>query len=218
MAAKFCFLNSFGAEVARGMDAWMPRFLRVDSKSLSGFSSWMYQQVEILSENQHPGNRPHLAWNGLESDVRVSLSHANGRSCVYLDSNGSIGLDLEEAVVRRDACYRGNFSVREQAWVDKLERDTGADSAWLYTLLWTLKEAAIKSDDSGKSTVWGMPQIEIMMPLELGKWLSKALWGRLGAAFARSKALVRQHEVERPFQVGISAGTGSILSVLKRIE
>jgi phosphopantetheinyl transferase (holo-ACP synthase) len=218
MAAKFCFLDSLGAESAQGSDGWMPRFLRVDSKSLCGFSPWMYQQVEVLSENLHPGNRPHLAWSGHESDVRVSLSHANGRSCAYLDSNGSIGLDLEEAVVRRDAFYKGNFSVREQAWVDKVGGETGADSAWLYTLLWTLKEAVIKSDDSGKSTVWGMPQIEIMLPLEVGKWLSKTQRGRLGAAFARSKALVRQHEAERPFHVGISAGAGSILSVLKRIE
>jgi phosphopantetheinyl transferase (holo-ACP synthase) len=218
MAAKFCFLNSFGAQAAQGSDAWMPRFLRVDSKSLRGFSSWMYQQVEILSENLHPGNRPNLAWSGRASDVRVSLSHANGHSCVYLDSNGSIGLDLEETVVRRDAFYRGNFSAREQAWVDKIGRESGGDSAWLYTLLWTIKEAVIKSDDSGKSTVWGMPQIEIMMSLELGKWLSKAQRGRLGAAFARSKAVVRQHEAARPFHVGISAGAGSILSVLKRIE
>jgi phosphopantetheinyl transferase (holo-ACP synthase) len=218
IAAKFCFLNAFGAQTSAGSDAWMPRFIKVGSKFLRGFSSWMYRQVEIVTDSLRPGNPPRLAWGGQQSDVRVSLSHANGQSCAYLDSSGAIGLDLEEAVVRGDAFYRGNFSVRERAWVDQVERETGAGSAWLYTLLWTLKEAAFKSNDSDESTLWGMPLIEVMMPAELGDLALAAQRLGSGSAFAWSRARVSQHGSESRFHVGILADAGSVLSVLRKIE
>jgi phosphopantetheinyl transferase (holo-ACP synthase) len=176
----------------------------------------MYQQVEIVTDHLRPGEQPRLAWGGRESHVCVSLSHSNGQSCAYLDSGGPIGLDLEEAAPRLGSFYQHNFSVRERGWVNQIERQSGTGWPWLYTLLWTLKEAAIKSDCSGSSTLWSMPLIEVRLPAEPGDWAFPKRGG-LGATFSQLRACVRLPAGESLFEVAISSNAGRILSVLKRI-
>lgn len=215
LVTKFCFLDSFGSVPARGPDAWGPRITRVRAQDLEKFAPWMYRQVEIVTEDSRRGEPPRLAWAGRARPVAVSLSHVDGQSCVYLDSAGPIGLDLEEAVPRRGSFYRHNFSPLEQAWVDRLHLRTGAEPAWLFTLLWTLKEAALKADDSGGSSLWRMRGLEVLLPAEAGDWACGARRDSLGGAFSPVQARVRQGGTERLFHVGIAGSTQRILSIIK---
>jgi hypothetical protein len=216
LVAKFCFLDCFGWVAAPGLDAWRPRITQVRAQDLKKFSPWMYRQVELVTEDSRGGEPPRLTWAGRARQVAVSLSHADGQSCVYLDSAGPIGLDLEEAAPRRDSFYRHNFSPLEQAWVDRLNLRTGAEPAWLFTLLWTLKEAALKADDSGRSSLWRMRGLEVLLPAEAGDWACGSRRDSLGAAFSPVQARVRLDGTERLFHVGIAGSTQRILSIIKR--
>jgi phosphopantetheinyl transferase (holo-ACP synthase) len=216
LVAKFCFLDSFGRVGARGPEIGRPRIAQVRAQDLKKFAPWMYRQIEIVTEHSRRGEPPRLVWAGRAREVSVSLSHADGQSCVYLDSGGPIGLDLEEALPRRDSFYRHNFSALEQAWVDLLNLRTGAASAWLFTLLWTLKEAALKTDDSGRSSLWRMRGLEVLLPAEAGDWACGSRRDSLGTAFSPVQARVRLGGTEHLFHVGIAGSTQRILSIIKR--
>jgi phosphopantetheinyl transferase len=214
MAAKFCFLRTFGSPAMAPRRSEMPEMVAVDARSLDAFSPWMYRQVEVSPA----GGPPRLSWSGRKSTVQLSLSHTSGQSCAYLDSSGPIGLDIEEALPRREAFYRGNFTASEQGWAERIARATGAPRAWVYTLLWTIKESALKSDAAGRDTIWNMPLIEVALPVEAGDPVFAPSPGPLGAAMSSFTVRVSQAGGESLFRVGVSATKTRILSVMKRIN
>jgi phosphopantetheinyl transferase len=216
MAAKYCFLRTFGERAAGAQQSETPETVSVDARALDAYSPWMYQQVEVAPAPG--GGPPRLFWSGRDCRVRLSLSHAAGQSCAYLDSRGPIGLDLEEASPRGEAFYRGNFTRSEQAWAERIARETGASRAWVYTLLWTIKESALKADESGLSTIWNMPLVEVLLPLEAGDPVFAPARGLLGAAMSTFTVRVSQAGQESLFRVGVSATRSRILSVMKRIQ
>jgi phosphopantetheinyl transferase len=216
MAAKYCFLRTFGASATGLQQSRMPARVFVDARSLDAFSPWMYRQVEVLPAPA--GGPPRFSWSGRPCGVRLSLSHTAGQSCAYLDSRGPIGLDIEEALPRREAFYRRNFTRSEQEWAERIARETGATRAWVYTLLWTIKESALKSDESGRGTIWDMPLVEVAMPAESGGPVFAPSRGPLGAVMSTFTVRVSQAGQESLFRVGVSATEKRILSVMKRIS
>ena len=63
-----------------------------------------------------------------------------------------MGMDVESIAQKSDSFYRTYFSDAECAWVQTHSgSDTeSVDSAWLFTILWSLKECALKTTASGQ--------------------------------------------------------------------
>lgn len=158
LAAKHLFLRRLGADGACAPRA-QPVFHALTPDALHAFSPWMYRLAEILPAAA--GGGPRLYWCGVLRPERVSLAHTEGLTCASLAAGPALGLDVEQAVPRRDAFYRGNFTEGERRWVARSAWATGVPFAWLYTFLWTLKEAVLKGRlTGGARSVWDFPRIE----------------------------------------------------------
>lgn len=152
LAAKYLFLQR--------LDGAAPAPLaRLTPEALGDFSPWMYRAVEILPD---AGGVPRLAWNGRPRPERVSVAHTDGLTVASLAEAGPLGLDVEQALPRRDAFYAGNFTPGERRWVARSAWATGVPFTWLYTLLWTLKEALLKAHLAGPPlSLWDFRRLEL---------------------------------------------------------
>ena len=77
--------------------------------------------------------------------------------------DGEIGIDLEEIAPRRPGFYESNMSDAERRW---MLGAPGADTDRVGTLLWTLKEACLKTGASAARTIWeiGAIDLDVGMP------------------------------------------------------
>ena len=55
---------------------------------------------------------------------------------------------------------------------------------WLYTFLWTVKEAALKSGAAGVRSVWEFPAVAVEPPPGLAASLAASVGAELGERFA----------------------------------
>jgi len=156
LAAKYLFLTQLGSGAAAPAEA-EPELLTLTADRLSEFPSWLYQKVEVLGG---PTGRPRYTWCGA-ADLRqeISLSHAQNLSCACYSPAGSGGVDVEAAALKSTSFYRFNFTEAERDWVARRAEENGVGQEWLFTLLWSLKECAVKM--SADLSVWNMPVIEI---------------------------------------------------------
>lgn len=161
LAAKYLFLNQM--ELHRGTPSrdWRPGLLSLSAAALSVYSPWMYQRVEVISNGETPGRYARLVWGGKDRPESISLSHAGGLSCACITPGTPTAIDIETAVPRVDAFYRNNFTEAERSWVARGATDDSVKSNWLFTLLWTLKESALKLGWLNHASIWNLPRIEI---------------------------------------------------------
>jgi hypothetical protein len=150
---------------------------------------------------------------------RVSLSHGGGFSCAALTRPGAAaGVDLETVAPRVPAFYPGNFTPHERQWAEAGARSTGLPVPWLYTLLWTLKEAALKSGVTNVRSVWGFSGMEIRLPADLPERLAASRGAALGESFAGFEALICAARRQTRARVETTSTSETILSLFTASE
>jgi 4'-phosphopantetheinyl transferase EntD len=157
LAAKHLFLNRLEMSRETRSKPWRPSLSKLSAESLGVYSPWMYQKVEVLS-NDGP---PSLSWCGKQRPERISLSHAGGVSCASIAFGAPTAIDLETSVPRSDAFYRNTFTEMERDWVMRGAGGELLRSNWFFTLLWSLKESALKLGWLKQASIWNLPRIEI---------------------------------------------------------
>ncbi len=144
LAAKYLFLYRLELGFEADADRWRPALLALSSESLRVFPAWMYEAIEIRPSTDAQGGAPRLVWLGGDREQSISVSHTRNVACACL-AEGVVGVDLEMAEPRVETFYRSNYTDAEKAWVDRCAREERIDEDWLYTLLWTCKESALKA-------------------------------------------------------------------------
>lgn len=131
---------------------------------LNEFSPWMYRNTEVLSKGIPQYAYPVIQWCKEEADIGVSIAHLNSKSCVCLHNSWKLGVDLEQVRPLRAAFYKKTFSREEQEWVATMVSQSNVTPFALFTLLWTLKEAALKAGISEKISVWNFSTLNLTLP------------------------------------------------------
>lgn len=155
LAAKHLFLNRVEMFEGARSKNWRPALAKLSADALGVYSPWMYRKVEVRAD----GGKPRLVWCGEDRTERVSLSHAGGLSCACIASGAPTAIDVETSVGRHEAFYRNTFSEVEQLWATREASGESGGANWYFTLLWTLKESALKL--GWTASLWNLPRIEI---------------------------------------------------------
>jgi len=210
LAAKYLFLNGLEMSRETRSRAWRPTLAKLSSDALGDYSPWMYQQVEVLS-NDGP---PSLVWCGKERPERVSLSHAGGVSCASIAFGAATAIDLETSVPRNDAFYRNTFTDVERDWVALGAAGESIRSNWFFTFLWTLKESALKLGWLNQASVWNLPRIEIDGLPGLNRLGPFWRGGKMDDAFVVCTARVKEGCRVMQVQVAVTGTRNFVLTVM----
>ena len=213
LAAKYLFLNRLEMSEGDKPRQWSPTLSKLSSTALGVYSPWMYQQVEVLP-NDRPGRYRKLVWCGKDRPESVSLSHARGVSCACIAMERPTAIDIETAVPRLEAFYRKTFTAAEKYWVTRGAEGHSIRSDWLFTLLWTLKESAMKLGWLNQASVWDLPRIEIdCLPglKNVGQFWSNS---KMSDHFVVFTARVREHCRVMQTQVAVTGTRNLILTVM----
>jgi len=214
LAAKYLFLSRLELGFPIEDDGWMPRRLSVTARSLAAFPAWMYEAIEIRPAADADGGGPRLLWRGREQPQSLSLSHTRQVACACL-ADDRIGVDLETAEPRVEAFYRSNYTAAETDWVHRCAGETGLGADWLYTLLWTLKEAALKARALRQRSAWSFAGVDVgglPAPQEVRRAYRQ---GRLRERFETFTAVIREPGRATSARVAYMGTHDLILTVLK---
>jgi phosphopantetheinyl transferase (holo-ACP synthase) len=207
-------------------DAGETGLATLDGPRLRAFPAASYREIELLPDAV--SGPPRLTWHGRngrddrdgrEPAPQVSITHGAAISCAALASPGAAaGLDLEMVEPRIPAFYRGNFTPRERSWAEAGARSTALPAAWLYTLLWTLKEAALKSGATAVRSVWGFAGLEICLSADLPERLAASRRRGLGERFASFEAEAVAADRRTRARVETTSTPEAILSLFISLE
>ena len=94
--------------------------------------------------------KPFALVDGAPATVSFNVSHSGGHGLIAVADWGSVGVDVEERVIRHDidGVLRTAFAPDEQG---DLAAASGSGKAELFFRMWTMKEALIKALGSGFS-------------------------------------------------------------------
>ncbi len=140
----------------------------IAATSLDRFPAWRYREIEIVPRCLRTGGHPTLTWSGESPPPYFSLAHTAGLTAACFDRTSPIGLDAEVSCARHEAFYRVNFTPRERRWANRTAESGGLDTHRLYTLLWCMKESALKSRQADGVSLWEIPRIEFVPPDQVG--------------------------------------------------
>jgi Phosphopantetheinyl transferase len=208
LAAKYVFLSRF--ELGQRQSSSKPQLLRLSRHKLSNYSSWMYQKVEVLPKKDA---NPTLIWCDEPQSESISLSHTDDVSCACLSFAGPIGIDIENSVPRASSFYRRTFTAAEQSWARHASGKDRFSTEWLFTLLWTLKESALKLQTANQ-TVWDLPRIEILGLPKLENFSLSRKDRTLATDFLTFPAGVKAPYRTRQVQVAVTGSRNLILTVM----
>lgn len=214
LVAKYLFLMQMNR--AGTIGAGPPVLVPITFERLAAFLPWMYRQVEVLPPDTTSRGAPRLTWGGEACPAhRVSLSHANGTTCACIAGGSALGIDLERSVPRIHAFYQGNFTEAERHWVAQTASKTRFSPAWLYTLLWTLKESVLKSNVLEKEiSVWDFPRIDVQLQVDPRQLTAASQQARLGDQFLLSTARVSAPSCRADVRIAMTATRKLVLTVL----
>ena len=146
----------------------------VDQSAICEISTDKFLQIEILPRYGKAGNPPVIftANNGINNHNigYLCITHSQGISVAMICDGKNIGIDIERSEWRQPQFYNMHFTESENAWVKQTSEHTSVDEAWYFTLLWTIKEALIKTELCIGSSIWSMRTIEISMPSTYVDW------------------------------------------------
>ena len=211
LAAKYLFLNRLEMLKTNQGRPWTPRLSMISSRSLRAYSPWMYQNVEVVTS----GSKPSLAWCRQACVESLSLSHSGSVSCASIAFGGPTVIDLESTVPRVDAFYRSNFTAAERAWVARGSGGEPIKANWLFTLLWSFKESALKL--GWLDSLWKLPRVEIAglpSPDDLGSFSHGQT---ISDDFAVFTVKVKHHCRARQVRVAVTGTRNFILSVMNAV-
>ncbi len=90
-----------------------------------------------------PSGAPEVFLADGPAAIASSLSHSAGTAvCAVTPFPAAVGCDLEVIEPRSDGFFDDYFTAEEQAMVARM---SAADRPWLFTLLWSAKESALKA-------------------------------------------------------------------------
>ena len=122
---------------------------------------------------------------------------------------------MEESVPRIQAFYRGNFTDAERRWVGQIAGETRFSPTWLFTLLWTLKEAVLKANVLEKEiSVWDFPRIDVQLQVDPRQLTAVSRQTRLGNHFVICKAQISAPAGRADVRVAMTATRKLVLTVL----
>jgi len=183
----------------------------LDGARLLAFPAERYREVELMPVGGDAAPRPTRGGGPLRA--RLSIAHAGGLSCAALaGGDAAIGVDLETVAPRAGAFYRGNFTAAEQAWVAGAADESALPADWLYTFLWTVKEAALKSGAAGVRSVWEFPAVALEPPPGLAALLATSVGAELGERFAACDLVVATANLRTRGRVETTATSATILT------
>lgn len=149
----------------------------VNEQDLAHFPSCLYQKIEILptsslviSTDTQKGTATNksnsylsILWCKEQFPIQISIAHHDNISLVSLSKKHPLGLDMESCEQRVDAFYKNSFTSKEKDWVFEKMQQYNVSKNWLFTLLWTCKEAALKllSQEGMSLSLWKLPALEI---------------------------------------------------------
>jgi hypothetical protein len=214
LAAKYLFLSQF----QMGQSA-LPReshIVKLTDEKLRRHSAWMYRHVEVLPPEEAPDEKPVLTWCGARRNENISLSHTTGVSCASLSATPT-AVDIEVATSRVRAFYRRTFTTAERRWVNGRARDDEFKARWFFTLLWTLKESALKLKLLTSATLWQLPRIEIEDLPDLDKF-SLADTDMVALDHLVSFPVrIKEPQGELPVQVAVAGTRKWVLTVMNSV-
>lgn len=214
LAAKYLFLSRF--ELGQHALSREQHFIKLTRDMLCRHSPWTYRSVEVLPPDETPQEKPLLTWCGARRNENVSLSHTSGIACASLSTTPT-AVDIEVATSRKKAFYRKTFTAAEQTWVSSSARDDEFKSSWLFTLLWTLKESALKLKLLTSATVWELPRIEIKdLPdfPDLGRFAPATTDTLALDHLVSFPVRIKEPQGELPVQVAVAGTRDWILTVM----
>lgn len=217
--AKHLFLNRFEAASNKDQQQWKPGLQALDVNALTTFSPWMYRLVEVIPDLTQAEKISRLWWKGEPVDLQISLSHKSELSAACIDGGtGAIGVDVESRLNGSSTFYKGNFTTNERAWVATFAQAHSIEQDWLFTLLWTIKEATLKTRNTDDVSVFEFPDLEITLlsdPLPLCRaYQNKQLSS--GTEFIDIEIKSITHKITA--QVALTATSKHVLSVMKSIS
>lgn len=214
LSAKYLFLNRLEMSRVTASRQRKPTLLKLSSKALGVYSPWMYQKVEVLSN----GGIPSLVWCGKNRPERISLSHARGVSCASIAFGAATAIDIETAVTRNDAFYRINFTEAERNWATRGAGGESIISNWSFTLLWTLKESALKLGWLNQASLWNLPRIEIDGLPDLNHIEPFCSSSTMDDEFVIFMATVKERRRVLPVQVAVAGTRNLVLTVMNSLN
>jgi 4'-phosphopantetheinyl transferase EntD len=215
MAAKYLYLERQNPLRPRRAPAEM-EFTELARDNIASFAPSSYREVEILPVGGSTGNVPRLSARDAEQNYPdISLSHTDGLSCACLAYGATVGVDLELPVRRLDSFYRVNFTRAESEWVRVISGRNDINPFWLYTVLWSLKESALKFRHCGESSVWDIPNIEINMLSDTTDWARLYNRTALGEGFVFVPIEINERCGTRHAQAALTATRHLILVISK---
>ena len=213
LAAKYLFLSQF--QMGQSALPREDRIVKLTSDRLRRHSPWMYRHVEVLPPEEAPDEKPVLTWCGARRNENISLSHMAGISCASMAAT-PVAIDIEAATSRVTAFYQKTFTTAEQEWVKGRARDDEFKSHWFFTLLWTLKESALKLKLLSTATIWELPRLEIKDLSDFPDFaLSDDLSDRLALDHLVSFPVrIKEPQGELPVQVAVAGTRKWVLTVM----
>jgi hypothetical protein len=208
LAVKYLFLNRLEQSQGTQAEQSSPTLSKLSSSALRAFSPWMYQQVEVVTKAGKPG----LAWCGQARRESISFSHSRSMSCASIALGTPTAIDLETTGARVDAFYRNTFTEAERSWAVSQADGDSLKANWFFTLLWTMKESALKL--GWLKSLWNLPRIEIA-GLPGAKNLGPLWYGKtIGNDFAVFTVSVMEHCRVMKVRVAVTGTRNFILTVM----
>jgi phosphopantetheinyl transferase (holo-ACP synthase) len=216
LAAKYLFLHRLEMGFPNEGQQWRPTLLQLSAESLDAFPARMYQAIELSPSTDPQCGGPGLRWCGRTMEESVSISHAGNNACACLSAGGTVGVDLEIVAPRVEAFYRSNYTETEKHWVNRSASIEPFSQDWLYTLLWTFKEAALKARAVLQKNSWSFAGVGVSgLPIS-----EDVLWvyrkSRWGDQFGLFTALIEESGKGVSVQIAYSGTSHVILTVLKQ--
>ena len=123
------------------------RFVELDQSTIDGFPAWLYREISFISSSQSAA--PTLTWCGAPvQEIHVSLSHHDNCCAATIANHTRVGVDVDSPASKPAAFCRDYFSDTERAWIAHHAVDV--DPILSFSLLWSLKECALKSADAAQ--------------------------------------------------------------------
>jgi 4'-phosphopantetheinyl transferase EntD len=215
LAAKYLFLNQLEMGEVDGDREWPPRLMPLAAQSLDDFPVSLFRAVELCPSSTVDGGPPRLRFGGKPYEIAVSLSHAGNNACACMSKWSTIGLDVEKVLPKVEVFYQSNFTISEKDWADVPAVSKELGRHWLYTLLWTIKEAALKARTVVHKSPWGFAGVGVGGLPPLRDLLSAGRTEAWGDYFGRFTARIDEECISTPVQVAFAA-TGDLIVTLVR--
>jgi phosphopantetheinyl transferase (holo-ACP synthase) len=145
LAAKHLFLRKLETHMAHAAMGSGPVMIQLSVDMINKYTYRMYREIEVSTSTATLAAGPRFQWRGWGKEDAVSLSHKGHDACACLSDGSTVGVDIESVEPRIDAFRRTHFTAAETRWVQDASAVTPLNADWFYTLLWSIKEAALKA-------------------------------------------------------------------------